>query len=564
MKSSPIGDATPPSGTIHECPVAVDDEDSRTDETSMTEGFEVVLSPTTPTKPTPTKSKQSSLDGLPGSEIRPDDEEDLGDSVPELYRKLGIPEPRPVYQHHSRHYSEESARGSVFGSQSGSHIGSGFGSMVGSDSNRSGYFQNRSVKTTYTTTFAGTEDELVIVKRESRSSLLPQGTIIEKPWLQSKSRKKLRYLNWIFCAGIVLGLAIIGVQVYFAYISITNFDYCEVLIDEFETFRGDIWTREVQVGGFGTGAFDWTTASDRNSYVKDGKLYILPTLTNETISNDDIMNGHTVNLTTDGTCTGHGAGQCWVTSNSTKNIILPPVQSARLTTKFSASIKYGKVEITAKMPKGDWLWPALWLLPVNDTYGPWPASGEIDIAESRGNGVHYPEGGYDQISSALHWGPSSTIDGYLQTFKTYERRIDSFGDTFHTFGLEWCDKYIKTYVDRRLQQVFYHSFNKPFWQIGKFQTTFQNGTYIKDPWPVNSKIAPFDQEFYLILNVAVGGTNGFFPDQMAGKPWINGQDTTAAASFWSSVSTWYQSWPQDPEERAMVVESVKMYKICDK
>lgn len=484
-----------------------------------------------------------------------DIDEDFLDLVPELGTAFGM----PVYEHFgpgSRLHSMSSRRGSM--------LGSGQGSIIGSEWNSSGYFRNRATKTSYTTKVVGTEDELVIAKRVSRTSLTPKGEVREKPWLKGKSRRRLRNLSWIFCAGIALGCVSIALQVWAAWRSVTNFDYCEVLIDEFDTFREDIWTREVQVGGFGNGAFDWTTSSERNSYVKDGKLYILPTLTNETISNEDILNGYTVNLTADGTCTGQGADQCWITSNRSENVILPPVQSARLNTKLSASIKYGKIEIRAKMPKGDWLWPALWLLPVNDTYGPWPASGEIDIVESRGNGVLYEEGGYDQISSTLHWGPSTTIDGYLQTFMSYRRKLSLFGNTFHTFGLEWSDKYIKTYVDKRLQQVFYHRFNKPFWEVGKFLPTYQNGSYIQNPWPAGSPIAPFDQEFYLILNVAVGGTNGFFPDQMGNKPWRNTQQNTAASSFWSSISSWYLSWPQNPEDRAMVVDSVKMYKICDK
>lgn len=479
--------------------------------------------------------------------------EDVQDCVPEL-SPPGVQEPRPTYFDSKHRYSmSDSAKESA--------LGSGFGSVTGSES---GIFHNRAVKTSYTTKVNGIEDELVIVKRQSKSSMLSADAVIEKPWLKSKTRRRLKYLDWIFGVGVFVGIGIIGMQVYFAWASVTNFDYCEVLVDNFETFREDVWTREVQVGGFGNGAFDWTTGSDRNSYVRDGKLYILPTLTNETISNEDIVHGYTVNLTTDGTCTGKGASQCWVTSNRTKNVVIPPVQSARLNTKVSASIKYGKIEVRAKMPKGDWLWPAIWLLPVNDTYGGWPASGEIDIAESRGNNVHYAKGGYDQISSTLHWGPSSTIDGYLETFKAYTRRIGKFADTYHTFGLEWSDKYIKTYVDRRLQQVFYHKFNKPFWKLGKFQTTYANGTYIENPWPSNNAIAPFDQEFYLILNVAVGGTNGFFPDQIGSKPWINSQEDNAASSFWSSVGSWYKSWPQDPKERAMIVDSVKIYKICDK
>lgn len=55
--------------------------------------------------------------------------------------------------------------------------------------------------------------------------------------------------------------------------------------------------------------------------------------------------------------------------------MINPVRSARLNTKGKASIRYGRVEVVAKIPQGDWLWPAIWMLPQNDTYGPWPASG---------------------------------------------------------------------------------------------------------------------------------------------------------------------------------------------
>lgn len=422
---------------------------------------------------------------------------------------------------------------------------------------------NRSSQTLYTACIKPEDGELIFTRKVEHSKRIPLGSEVEKPWLQSKNRKKLKAINYIVMGGFLIGICIIGILSYFAYADISNFDYCEVLNDDFDTLDEDIWTREVQIGGYGTGAFDWTTDLERNSYVKDGKLYILPTLTNNTIDNSNILNGYTVNLTTAGTCTGSGASQCWVTSNSTTGTIIPPVQSARLNTKKSASIRYGKVEVRAKLPKGDWLWPAIWMLPVNSSYGEWPASGEIDIVESRGNGVHYPGGGYDTISSTLHWGPATAQDQYLKTTGTTSQRLRMFSNTFHTFGLEWSDSYIKTYVDGRLRQVLYHKFSKPFWEVGDFSTTYQNGTIIEDPWPLNNKIAPFDQKFYLVLNVAVGGTNGFFPDSVDKKPWANAQDLTAPRSFWSSVSSWYPSWQLKlQEDRAMVVDYVKMYKIC--
>ena len=60
----------------------------------------------------------------------------------------------------------------------------------------------------------------------------------------------------------------------------------------------------------------------------------------------------------------HSFRRCSIRSNKTAGTIIPPVRSARLTTKGKKTMKYGRVEVTAKMPKGDWLWPAIWMMPV--------------------------------------------------------------------------------------------------------------------------------------------------------------------------------------------------------
>jgi len=98
--------------------------------------------------------------------------------------------------------------------------------------------------------------------------------------------------------------------------------------------------------------FEWTTASDNNSYVQDGTMYIVPTLTSDHLGMDAITNGYTLNLTTDGTCTSTNVSQCGAVSNSSLGTIINPVMSARISTKGKASIKYGKVEVTARMPTG--------------------------------------------------------------------------------------------------------------------------------------------------------------------------------------------------------------------
>jgi beta-glucanase (GH16 family) len=94
-------------------------------------------------------------------------------------------------------------------------------------------------------------------------------------------------------------------------------------------------------------------------------LHIIPTLTTEStgITEEQLLNGYTLNITSsdggDGSCTSKDVKSCGVRSNATLGTIIPPVRSARLTTKGKKSIKYGRIEIVAKMAKGDWLWPAL-------------------------------------------------------------------------------------------------------------------------------------------------------------------------------------------------------------
>jgi len=122
-----------------------------------------------------------------------------------------------------------------------------------------------------------------------------------------------------------------------------------------------------------------TTASNDNLFTRNSQLYIKPTLTSDTIGKDKIFDGANFTLTG---CTSTNSSACSVSSSERLGTVINPVQSARLTTKSSYSIAFGKVEVRAKLPRGDWLWPAIWMLPENNKYGAWPASGEIDVRPS--------------------------------------------------------------------------------------------------------------------------------------------------------------------------------------
>ncbi|KAK0523633.1 hypothetical protein OC835_006203 [Tilletia horrida] len=405
-------------------------------------------------------------------------------------------------------------------------------------------------------------------RRYFTSTALPEGYVAPKPWLDSKTRKSAdRKTYWLMIVFALLGLVSIGLMVAFAALDQPHDEYCLIMQDDFDgdVINRDIWSFEQQTGGFGNKEFEWTTDSTNNSYVKDGYLHIVPTLTSDQFGEDAITNGGVLNLTASGKCTAAVPGDdaCAVASNLTKGIVLPPIQSARLTTNFSKTIRYGRVEVKARLPTGDWIWPAIWMMPRDSVYGAWPASGEIDIMESSGNTPKTRnDGGWSKMISTLHWGPTTDLNRYWMT--TVDRKLfrKFYNSDFHTFGLEWNEKELFTWEGSPARKILSVKFKEDFWTLGKFPPTSPtNNTAVSNPWAsakaMGSKTAPFDQYFNLILSVAVGGTNGYFPDS-DNKPWSNSA-RNPRADFWATRNKWLPSWPTEPERRGMVVDSVKMW-----
>ncbi|KAI5116894.1 hypothetical protein M0805_004162 [Coniferiporia weirii] len=402
------------------------------------------------------------------------------------------------------------------------------------------------------------------VRRLKSTAILDTDTNpIEKPWLRdSDPRKRISYLLTMSC--MLLG-AVAGAALCFFGARGIMFvgDVCLVMDEDFSSgLNTTRWAREVSMGGFGNGEFEMTTASSNNSYVEDGVLYIVPTLTSDVIGENAIFNGYTYNITG---CTTANATACDAVSNLTLQTVINPVQSARLTTVNSTSIKYGRVEVVARLPIGDWLWPAIWMLPVNNTYGDWPMSGEIDIMEARGNAPSYPKQGRNYVRSSLNWGPTTFINSVAKTFGWWRERHSQYSDKFNTYTLEWNEKFIRMYVNDRNTPMLQLKFNKPFFERGNYPKTVVNGTteiVLENPWQdAGDNAAPFDQAFYLILDVAVGGTQGWFPDGFGDKPWLDGSGV-AMYDFARAQETWYSTWPSDPKRRGMAISSVKMWQTC--
>ena len=154
--------------------------------------------------------------------------------------------------------------------------------------------------------------------------------------------------------------------------------------------------------------------------------------------------------------------------------------SARIRTINKGDWKYGRFEFKIKFPFGKGIWSAIWMMPTDNVYGGWAASGEIDIVEHLGHELN-------KVHGTLHYGgpwPQNTQSGASNTLQE-----GTFADDFHLFAVEWEEGIIKWFVDDSLYQT----------QTSWYST---NGEFP----------APFDRRFHLIINVAVGGNWPGNPD----------------------------------------------------
>jgi len=258
------------------------------------------------------------------------------------------------------------------------------------------------------------------------------------------------------------------------------------------------------------------------------------------------------------TCSSNFQAGCLRTTAN--GFVVNPITSARVRTAESFSFKYGRVEIKAKLPKGDWIWPAMWLMPRYNKYGTWPASGEIDIVECRGNTnylqTNAPEGGIESWSSTLHWGPFYGANGYSLTRKIKTLNNGrNYNDDFHTFGFYWDKNRLYTYLDNPSNINLDVDLTKSFWKKANDANLGWEAAKYFNPWKNQDISAPFNQEFFLILNNAVGGTNGYFSENVPNKPYRN--NANAFADFWRNKASWLPTWRGN--DTALQVDSVKVW-----
>ena len=145
--------------------------------------------------------------------------------------------------------------------------------------------------------------------------------------------------------------------------------------------------------------------------------------------------------------------------------------STRIHSQNKQSFQYGYFEVRAKLPTGEGIWPAFWLLGNNIKEVGWPMCGEIDVLEYVGKTPSI-------IHTSLH-----TKDSHGKTINTKETKINNIEQGFHLYAVDWTPEKMDFYIDH--QKVY--TFN---------------------PIVKNEKTWPFNQPFYILLNVAVGGNFG--------------------------------------------------------
>ncbi|KAJ8608975.1 hypothetical protein CTAYLR_008971 [Chrysophaeum taylorii] len=296
----------------------------------------------------------------------------------------------------------------------------------------------------------------------------------------------------------------------------------EVLLfsDDFDRYE-EAWHPDATIGTPG-GFQEYVPEAN---YVQDGVLYIKPRLRGDLGGCDD---------------------DC--------GAIPPPVLSGKLSTKGSFSFAFGRVEVRARLPAGDWLRPGIGLESRDNAYGDWPRSGEIKIMESCGNRAAWGNG---RVSSTVRSGPNGVakMNATLANNRT-------FADAFVVFGLYWSDHELYVYYDDGQMHVFNRV---PNYGV---ETTRRDDAGDEDVG--SSPTAPYDQPFYLTLSLAVGeeeeeeDEDSYITDT-AEKPWKM-TDPFPQTSFYRNRGAWYPSWTTKTkgatnvsDDAALRIDSVRIW-----
>ncbi|XP_073843544.1 gram-negative bacteria binding protein 1 [Musca autumnalis] len=305
--------------------------------------------------------------------------------------------------------------------------------------------------------------------------------------------------------------------------------------DNFDRLDEHRWINEVRIP-IRTTTDDEFVMYNGTAYVDGGVLKITPTLYDGSINRDRVNLGNR--------CTDK-FDKCHLEAKP--NFYIPPIVSGRINSKDSFNFKYGRIEIRAKVPKGDWLVPLLLLEPNAMRYGDTQyKSGQIRVAFLRGN-KELKWNNVEIDGSHLYGGAVVSIDANKRhdfmanvTLDDVNGFKEHFGNNYHVYSLIWKPTELLLSVDG--------------YQYGRIPSDFKN-TIKETAWNLGGNDAPFDDMFYISLGLSAGG-HGDFPLETANKPWRN-TDPKAILRFNEKRQQWHSSW----EQPSLEVDYVRVYAI---
>ena len=237
-------------------------------------------------------------------------------------------------------------------------------------------------------------------------------------------------------------------------------------------------------------------------------------------------------------------GNLKITARAEEVVPTFPYTSGRMRSIDKVDIKYGRIEARVKTPAGQGLWSAFWMLPTASPYGGWAASGEIDIMEVINAGTP-AEDTFGTLHHGFPW-PLNQQNG-----KPIEVAAD---EDFHTYAIEWEQDEIRWYLDNE----HYHTIRSDHWRTyyyGGRDTGYAEG----------QGDAPFDTEFHILLNLAVGGFLPGAPDAATVFPaemlvdYVRVYECTADPVTGKGCASWVEEDVQAPAAVDVFIASYDLY-----
>ncbi|XP_076655592.1 beta-1,3-glucan-binding protein [Halictus rubicundus] len=315
--------------------------------------------------------------------------------------------------------------------------------------------------------------------------------------------------------------------------------------EDFDSLRESVWERDIRIP-LGPDYEFCVYHNERNARllgIVDGKLRFTPRILEDLYWERAPAFGQ---MKLSG-CTSVMFEEC--ERNATAFNVLPPVVSSRLTTKKSFNFRYGKIEIRAKFPRGDWLYPEMYLQPLSDVHGHGYLSGRVILGLARGNDNLIDRNMnciYDarKLEFGFRQGTSAHVDDYI--VQKIKESGSKWTQDFHNYTTVWNRNGFTFSVDGE--------------EVGELIPE-------SDGWLHNKsydKMAPFDEQFYISIGLGVGGIR-VFPDGIESsnhkKPWRN-VEAKAMLNFWKAKDKWLPTWEENKGSTpTFEIDSIKVWSV---